>query len=228
LSGARILVVDDEAAIRRLLHAHLVSHGYAVETAADGLEAVETAVAWRPDVILLDLRLPKLSGLDVCRTIRGWSQAPIIVLSAQEAECDKIAALDVGADDYLTKPFGMGELLARIRVALRHATMGADAPVLVFEDLRIDLARRQVMVHDQEIRLTPTEYDLLKLLATRAGRVLTHTHLLREIWGEVHERNTQTLRVFIAQLRRKLGDDPANPRYILTEPGVGYRFHASN
>jgi two-component system KDP operon response regulator KdpE len=227
MSGARILVVDDEAPIRRLLQASLTNYGYAVATASDGLEAIDQVVAWRPDLIVLDLGLPKLSGLDVCRSIRSWSRTPIIVLSVQDGERDKILALDEGADDYLTKPFGMGELLARIRVALRHAAaIGADAPALEFGELRLNLAARQVFVGAREVHLTPTEYDLLKLLATRAGKVLTHTLLLREIWGVAQERDTQTLRVFIAQLRRKLGDDPANPRYILTEPGVGYRFAA--
>lgn len=226
MSGARILVVDDEVQIRRLLQTGLSGYGYVVETAADGLEAIEKARTWRPDVIVLDLGLPKLSGLDVCRTIRGWSSVPIIVLSVREAEHDKITALDLGADDYLTKPFSLGELLARIRVALRHAA-GSPAlaePVLTFDNLRIDLARRQVDLNDREIHLTPTEYDLLKLLATHAGRVLTHTQILRQVWGTAYERDTQTLRVFIGQLRRKLNDDPANPRFILTEPGIGYRF----
>jgi two-component system, OmpR family, KDP operon response regulator KdpE len=226
MSGARILIVDDEVPIRRLLQTGLGGYGYEVETAADGLEAVEKAVAWRPDVIVLDLGLPKLGGLDVCRTIRGWSSVPIIVLSVRDADQDKITALDMGADDYLTKPFSLGELLARIRVALRHVahSAGADDPVLTFDDLRLDLARRQVYLGEQEVHLTPTEYDLLKLLATHAGKVLTHTQLLREVWGVASERDTQTLRVFVGQLRRKLNDDPARPRFILTEPGVGYRF----
>jgi two-component system, OmpR family, KDP operon response regulator KdpE len=226
MSGARILIVDDEVPIRRLLQTGLGGYGYEVETAADGLEAVEKAVAWRPDVIVLDLGLPKLGGLDVCRAIRGWSAVPIIVLSVRDSDQDKITALDMGADDYLTKPFSLGELLARIRVALRHVahSAGADDPVLTFDDLRLDLARRQVYLGDQEVHLTPTEYDLLKLLATHAGKVLTHTQLLREVWGVASERDTQTLRVFVGQLRRKLNDDPARPRFILTEPGVGYRF----
>jgi two-component system, OmpR family, KDP operon response regulator KdpE len=226
MSGARILIVDDEVPIRRLLQTGLGGYGYQVETAADGLEAVEKTVAWRPDVIVLDLGLPKLGGLDVCRTIRGWSSVPIIVLSVRDSDQDKITALDMGADDYLTKPFSLGELLARIRVALRHVahSAGAADPVLTFDDLRLDLARRQVFLGEQEVHLTPTEYDLLKLLATHAGKVLTHTQLLREVWGAASERDTQTLRVFVGQLRRKLNDDPARPRFILTEPGVGYRF----
>jgi two-component system KDP operon response regulator KdpE len=226
--SARILVVDDEVQIRRLLQTGLSGYGYTVELAADGLEAVEKARAWRPDVIVLDLGLPKLSGIEVCQSIRSWSSTPIIVLSVRDSEHDKITALDLGADDYLTKPFSLGELLARVRVALRHNATGAPAePVLQFEDLRIDLPLRQVFVADQEVHLTPTEYDLLKLLAIHAGKVLTHTYLLREIWGAAYERDTQTLRVFIGQLRRKLGDDPTRPRFILTEPGVGYRFRQS-
>jgi two-component system, OmpR family, KDP operon response regulator KdpE len=227
--SARILVVDDEIQIRRLLQTGLSGYGYSVELAADGLEAIEKARTWRPDVIVLDLGLPKLSGIEVCQSIRSWSPTPIIVLSVRDSDRDKIAALDLGADDYLTKPFSLGELLARVRVALRHTALAATAaePVLCFEDLRIDLPCRQVYLADQEIHLTPTEYDLLKLLATHAGKVLTHTHLLREIWGATYERDTQTLRVFIGQLRRKLDDDPARPRFILTEPGVGYRFRQS-
>lgn len=227
MSGARILVVDDEPAIRRLLQTGLMGHGYAIETAIDGVEAIEKATAWRPDVIVLDLALPRLSGIDVCRAIRAWSSVPIIVLSVQDAEQEKIRALDVGADDYLTKPFGLGELLARIRVALRHAVGGTQAmPVLVFDTLQIDLVYRQVVCDGTEVHLTPTEYDLLKLLASHAGKVLTHAFLLRAIWGSAYERDTQTLRVFIGQLRRKLHDDPVSPRFILTEPGVGYRFRA--
>ena len=233
MAGARILVVDDEVQIRRLLQTGLGGYGYQVETAADGVEAVEKSLSWRPDVIVLDLGLPRLSGLDVCRSVRSWSSVPIIVLSVRETERDKITALDLGADDYLTKPFSLGELLARIRVALRHAAgvaggTGAAEPVLVFGELRIDLVRRQVYLGDQEVHLTPTEYDLLKLLATHAGRVLTHTQILREVWGTAYERDTQTLRVFIGQLRRKLNDDPTKPHFILTEPGVGYRFRESS
>jgi two-component system KDP operon response regulator KdpE len=225
MSGARILIVDDEPQIRRLLQTGLAGYGYTVEVAADGLEAVEQARAWRPDVIVLDLGLPRLDGIAVTEAIRGWSAVPIIVLSVRDSDRDKIAALDRGADDYLTKPFSLPELLARIRVALRHTAQTASTePVLTFDNLRLDLPRRQVHLGEQEIHLTPTEYELLKLLATQAGKVLTHTLLLRTIWGSAYERDTQTLRVFIGQLRRKLGDDPTQPRFILTEPGIGYRF----
>ena len=230
MSGARILVVDDERELRQLLQTGLGGYGYVVEVAADGLEAIERARDWRPDVIVLDLELPRLHGIDVCRMIRTWSSVPIIVLTVRDADSDKIRALDEGADDYLTKPFSLGELLARIRVALRHAALMAtsDEQVHVFGELRLDLLHRQVFLDEQELHLTPTEYELLRLLATQAGKVLTHTTLLREVWGPAYERDTQTLRVFIGQLRRKLGDDPARPRFILTEPGVGYRFRPAS
>jgi two-component system, OmpR family, KDP operon response regulator KdpE len=226
MRGARILVVDDEAQIRRLLQTGLSGYGYVIEVAADGLEAVEKVRTWRPDVIVLDLGLPKLDGVAVCESVRSWSTVPIIVLSVRDTERDKIAALDLGADDYLTKPFSLGELLARIRVALRHAAQGTGStePMLIFDNLRIDLSNRQVFIEDAEVHLTPTEYDLLKLFTTHAGKVLTHTLILRTIWGNAYDQDTQTLRVFIAQLRRKLGDDPTHPRFILTEPGIGYRF----
>jgi two-component system, OmpR family, KDP operon response regulator KdpE len=230
MSAARILVVDDEAEIRQLLQTGLRGYHYEVEVAADGLEALDKAHNWRPDVIVLDLTLPRLDGIDVCRTIRTWSAVPIIVLTVRDADHDKILALDEGADDYLTKPFSLGELLARIRVALRHAAMmnAPNQPVYSFGELRIDLIHRQVYLGAQELHLTPTEYELLKLLATHEGKVLTHTALLREVWGSGYESDTQTLRVFIGQLRRKLGDDPAHPRFILTEPGVGYRFRPAS
>jgi two-component system KDP operon response regulator KdpE len=208
------------------LQTGLRGYGYLVEVAADGAEAIEKARDWHPDVIVLDLELPRLSGIDVCRVVRAWSSVPIIVLTVRDADRDKILALDEGADDYLTKPFSLGELLARIRVALRHMAMmsATNEPVLIFDELRLDLLHRQVYLGDQELHLTPTEYDLLRLLATHAGRVLTHTMMLREVWGPAYERDTQTLRVFIGQLRRKLADNPTRPRFILTEPGVGYRF----
>ena len=224
--GARILVVDDEPQIRRLLKATLAARGYEVALAEDGQEALDVAASWRPEVILLDLGLPKIDGLEVCRQVREWSLAPIIVLTVRDSEEDKVKALDLGADDYLTKPFGTDELLARIRVALRHAARPAspEAPLLRFGDLAIDLARRRVTLDDQEIHLTPREYDLLRALASQAGKVLTHRMLLRAVWGGAYEQDVATLRVFITQLRRKIEPDPARPTYILTEPGVGYRF----
>jgi two-component system KDP operon response regulator KdpE len=226
MSDARILVVDDEQHIRQLLQTGLRGYGYAVEVVADGAAALTCVRDWLPDVVVLDLEMPGLGGIDVCRAIRLWSTVPIIVLTVRDSVQDKITALDEGADDYLTKPFSLGELLARIRVALRHASLigGAGEPVRAFGELRLDLIHRQVFVGDQEIHLTPTEYELLKLLTSHAGKVVTHTALLREVWGPAYENDTQTLRVFIGQIRRKLGDDPARPRYILTEPGVGYRF----
>ena len=224
--GARILVVDDEPQIRRLLKATLAARGYEVALAEDGQEALDVAASWRAEVILLDLGLPKIDGLEVCRQVREWSLAPIIVLTVRDSEEDKVKALDLGADDYLTKPFGTDELLARIRVALRHAARPAspEAPLLRFGDLAIDLARRRVTLDDQEIHLTPREYDLLRALASQAGKVLTHRMLLRAVWGGAYEQDVATLRVFITQLRRKIEPDPARPTYILTEPGVGYRF----
>jgi two-component system, OmpR family, KDP operon response regulator KdpE len=226
--NVRILVVDDEPQIGRLLKTSLSARGYDVAVAEDGRSALELATSWRPDIILLDLGLPGIDGLDVCRQIRTWSQVPIIVLTVRDAEQDKVTALDIGADDYLTKPFGTDELLARIRVALRHAARGASSeePVLQFGELTIDLAHRQVMLGDQAVHLTPTEYDLLRTLATQAGKVLTHRTLLRSVWGSAYEQDVPTLRVFITQLRRKIEADPAHPTYLLTEPGIGYRFQA--
>lgn len=223
----RILVVDDEPQMGRLLKTGLSARGYEVAVAADGQAALVTVISWKPDVILLDLELPVLDGLEVCRRVRSWSQTPIIVLSVRESEQDKVEALDLGADDYLTKPFGMDELLARIRVALRHGGQKAQPvePVLDFGDLRIDQARRLVTVRGQEVHLTPTEYDLLRVLASHAGKVLTHRVLLRSVWGPTYEQDVPTLRVFINQVRRKIEPDPARPTYILTEPGIGYRFH---
>jgi len=228
--SARILVVDDEPQIRRLLNTSLGARGYDVAVAADGPAALERAANWRPDLILLDLGLPHMDGLEVCRQVRGWSQVPIIVLTVRDAEQDKVAALDLGADDYLTKPFGTDELLARIRVALRHAASLSitQEPVLHFGDLAIDLARRLVMIGDEEIHLTPKEYELLRVLATQAGKVLTHRMLLGAVWGSGYEQDLPTLRVFVTQLRRKIEPDPAHPTHILTEPGIGYRFHTDS
>ncbi|HNP70020.1 MAG TPA: response regulator transcription factor [Kouleothrix sp.] len=223
--SARILVVDDEPQIGRLLRSSLSARGYEVAIAEDGQRGVELAASWRPDVILLDLGLPRLDGLAVCRQVRGWSQVPIIVLTVRDGEHDKVQALDIGADDYLTKPFGIDELLARIRVALRHAQATSPAePVLRFGALKIDLAQRRVSLDDREVHLTPKEYDLLCALATQAGKVLTHRMLLRAVWGSAYEHDVATLRVFVTQLRRKIETDSARPSRIVTEPGIGYRF----
>ncbi|MGC8669175.1 MAG: response regulator [Chthonomonadales bacterium] len=223
--GLHVLVVDDELAIRRFLTAILTAHGHLVYEAEDARTALREASDRRPDVVLLDLGLPDMDGTEVIRRLRKTSQMPIIVLSVREREEDKIAALDAGADDYLTKPFGVGELLARMRVVLRRtARTGAD---LVFEldQLRVDLGRRQVCVAGRKVNLTPTEYDLLRVLVQHAGRVLTHRHLLREVWGAAYESDAHILRVNISNLRRKIEPDPSRPHYIVTEPGVGYRLY---
>jgi two-component system, OmpR family, KDP operon response regulator KdpE len=226
--STRILVVDDEPQIGRLLKTSLAARGYAVAVASDGQAALDLAASWRPDLILLDLGLPIIDGLEVCRQVRAWSQVPIIVLTVRDAEQDKVAALDLGADDYLTKPFGTDELMARIRVALRHAAHLSviEEPVRHFGDLTIDLARRLVSVGGQELHLTPKEYELLRAFVLQAGKVLTHRMLLRAVWGSAYEQDVPTLRVFVTQLRRKIEADPANPTHILTEPGVGYRFQS--
>lgn len=223
-SGPRVLIVDDERPIRRFLRASLAAHQYHVFEASSGQEALVAVVANRPDIIILDLGLPDLEGIEVVRRLREWDRTPIIILSVREQETDKIAALDAGADDYLTKPFGTGELMARLRVALRHAVQPDAEPVFDLGELRVDLARRVVTRAKQEVQLTPTEYDLLKLLVTHAGKVLTHRHILQQVWGRGYEQETHLLRVNISNLRRKIEPDPTRPTYILTEPGVGYRL----
>ncbi|MFO1057744.1 MAG: response regulator [Dongiaceae bacterium] len=223
--AARVLIVDDEPQIRRFLRASLSAHGYETVEAASGAEAIRQAAALSPAVIILDLGLPDMEGMEVIRRLREWTQTPIVVLSVRAREADKIAALDLGADDYLTKPFGMGELLARIRTALRHRLQeGGEAPLFRSGRLTVDLVKRLVTLDGQEVRLSPKEYDLLRLLVQHAGRVVTHQQLLREVWGPAQVRETQYLRVYIGQLRAKLEADPSQPRLILTEPGVGYRL----
>lgn len=224
---ARILIVDDEAAIRRFLHISLAAQGYTIFEASYGQEAVNAVVAHRPDLVILDVELPDLDGLEVTRLLRRWTQLPILVLSVREQEADKIAALDAGADDYLTKPFGVGELLARIRVALRRSHNNGGTAVFTNGDLVIDFSRRLITVGGREVQLTPTEYDLLRLLVTHAGKVLTHQQLLQTIWGADYSSELHMLRVNISNLRRKLEPDPARPRYVITEPGVGYRLRAA-
>jgi two-component system, OmpR family, KDP operon response regulator KdpE len=220
----RILVVDDEAPIRRYLRAALSGHGFVIYEAANGQEALNAVIADRPDIIILDLGLPDIDGIEVTRRLREWTQIPIIILSVREAEQDKIAALDAGADDYLTKPFGTGELMARMRVALRRLASSPDEPVLQVDELQMDLSRRVVTMHGEEISLTPTEYDILRLLMQNAGKVITHHHLLRQVWGMAYESEMHILRVNISNLRRKIEPDAARPTYIHTEPGVGYRL----
>jgi two-component system, OmpR family, KDP operon response regulator KdpE len=223
---ARILVVDDEPQIGRMLKTILSAHGHTVLVVGDGALAVTQAASWEPELIILDLGLPRLNGLEVLRQVRAWSRVPIIVLTVRDAEQDKVTALDLGADDYLTKPFSTGELLARLRAALRNAAWRAAhaEAVLNFGALQIDRARRLVTLAGQEVKLTPTEYQLLTLLAGSAGKVLTHQHILTTIWGPGAAQDVPTLRVFIAQLRRKIEPSPAQPVYIRNEPGIGYRF----
>ncbi len=223
-SGLRVLVVDDEAAIRRFLRTTLAAHGHQVFEAVNGQDALTAVVAHRPDIIILDLGLPDMDGVQVTERLREWTHIPIIILSVREGERDKIAALNAGADDYLTKPFGIGELLARMRVALRHAVQPAAQPVFTLGDLNVDLERRAVTLAGREVQLTPTEYDLLRVLVLHAGKVLTHHQLLREVWGVGYEQETHMLRVNISNLRRKVEADPTRPRYVVTEPGVGYRL----
>ena len=226
-ADVRVLVVDDEPAIRRFLRVSLAAHGYAIFEADCGEAAMVAAAADRPDLIILDLGLPDLNGVEVTRRLREWTRIPIVILSVRGQEADKIAALDAGADDYVVKPFGVGELLARMRVALRHVTSAGDEPVFVVDELVIDRARREVKVAGREMQLTPTEYSLLCALAAHAGKVLTHRQLLRELWGPGYEQETHMLRVNISNLRRKLEPDPTRPHYIRTEPGVGYRLRDS-
>ena len=224
--GQRILVVDDEPAIRRFLRASLPAHGYSVFEAVRGEEALTGVVTHHPDIVILDLGLPDMDGIEVTRQLREWSQIPIIILSVRGQEADKIAALDAGADDYLTKPFGIGELLARLRAASRRASRVPDEPQFTAGDLTVDLARRVVTRGENPVQLTPTEYQLLRVLVTHAGKVLTHRQLLREVWGPGYETDTHMLQVNISNLRRKLEPDPTRPRFITTEPGVGYRLRA--
>ena len=223
--GAQILIIDDEPQIRKLLKVTLHAHQYAVSEAATGEEGLRQATLTSPDIILLDLGLPDRSGMDVLAGIREWSNVPIIVLTAKDREEDKITALDSGADDYVTKPFGMGELVARIRVALRHMAKSTHEPVLEAGELSIDLAQRIVKLRDDRIKLTPTEYELLKVLATHAGKVVTQRQLLQQVWGSQHnESDSHYLRIYIGHLRKKLEEDSTRPQWIITEPGIGYRF----
>ncbi|MCC6641723.1 MAG: response regulator [Deltaproteobacteria bacterium] len=221
-----VLLVEDEAPMRRLLRLSLAAHGFRVIEAQTGALGLSLAASHNPDVLLLDLGLPDGDGIDVVRRLREWSRTPVIVLSARGREDDKVAALDAGADDYLTKPFGVGELLARVRVALRHGAAATPSGESALETpgLRIDLARREVTVDGREVALTPTEYRILVLLAHNAGRVLTHRQILKEVWGQAHVGQSHTVRVHVAELRKKIEADPARPRRLITEPGVGYRL----
>jgi two-component system KDP operon response regulator KdpE len=224
MTGPRILVIEDESQLRYALRRYLDESGYSVRDAEDGATGLREFAGFRPDVVLLDLMLPDMNGVEVCRTIRQSNETPIVILSALGEEKTKVQALDEGADDYLTKPFGMDELLARIRVALRHgSSLRASHPIITAGDLRIDLEHRSVSVAGRDVALTPTEYSLLKYLATNAGKVLTHPMILRSVWGAEYE-DAAVLRTYVNQLRAKIETDPAHPKLIITEPRVGYRF----
>ncbi len=221
----RILVVDDEPKIRMFIRANLEARGYEVHVAQDGFEAVEAAGRIDPDVIVLDVNMPHMDGVEACRRIREWGDMPIIILSVREDEADKVKALDEGADDYVTKPFGIEELLARIRVALRRSgSTRAVAPVFTAGDLEVDFTRRAVRRRGQTVRLTQTEYELLAYLVSNHGKVLTHKELLHNVWGPEYGEESEYVRVFVRQLRSKIEDDPSNPRFIVTQPRIGYRF----
>ena len=218
------LVIDDEVQIRRLLRITLEAHGYKVFEAATGQEGLSEAAQHRPAIVLLDLGLPDLDGVTILKRLREWSKVPVLVLSVRDREEDKIAALDAGADDYVTKPFSTGELLARLRVAQRHVSPAADLAVFSSGAMQVDLTARVVTVKGREVKLTATEYALLRLFVQHAGKVLTHRQILREVWGPTYVEQTHYLRVYLAHLREKLEADPAQPRLFLTEPGVGYRL----
>jgi two-component system KDP operon response regulator KdpE len=224
MADERILIVDDEPAIRRFLRVTLAAQGYSIIEAISGQEAIEKTTANKPDIIVLDVGLPDINGIEVTGLLRKWTQIPIIILSVRGAESDKIAALDAGADDYLTKPFGVGELLARLRANLRRTKNTNTEPVFAIGNLKVDLPRRVVTVSGKETQLTPTEYELLRILATHAGKVLTHHFLLREVWGAEYGEEYHMLHVNISNLRRKIEPDTTRPQYIITEPGVGYRL----
>jgi two-component system KDP operon response regulator KdpE len=223
----RVLVVDDEPSILRALRINLTARHYEVITAADGASGLAAAARERPDVIIVDLGLPDMDGTKIIDGVRGWASTPIIVLSAWGQESQKVAALDAGADDYVTKPFGMDELLARLRAAVRRATPAPDQPVITTPDFTVDLAAKQVTRSDGDtVRLTPTEWQILEILVRNAGKLITQRQLLQEVWGPAYETEGNYLRVYMAQLRRKLEPEPSQPRYLLTAPGMGYRFHA--
>jgi two-component system, OmpR family, KDP operon response regulator KdpE len=223
---SRVLVVDDEPQIRRALGINLRARGYDVDLAPDGERALEAAARHHPDVVVLDLGLPGIDGVDVIRGLRGWTHVPIVVLSVRDAEGEKVAALDAGADDYVTKPFGMDELLARLRAALRRTAPAEEEALVETPDFTIDLAAKKVRRDGEEVRLTPTEWHLVEVLVRNRGRLVGQRQLLQEVWGPQYHDETNYLRVFMAQVRRKLEPEPAHPRYFITEPGMGYRFEA--
>lgn len=222
--GARILIIDDEKQIRRMLNIALTGNGYNITEAATGNDGLTQAAIFHPDIIILDLGLPDCNGHEVIGKLREWTHIPIIILSVREQESEKITALDAGADDYITKPFTIGELLARIRVALRHSIKTVDEPVLKFGEINLDIPRRIVTLKGEDLKLTPTEYEILKYLAKNADRVVTQRQLLKAVWGPNHQEHTHYLRIYIGQLRHKIETDPTQPRYIITEAGIGYRL----
>ena len=226
MNSANILVVDDEPQIRRVLRSTLTTQGYVITEAKTGEEALESLRKERPDLVLLDMNMPGMGGAETCREIRRALDAPIIMLTVRNAERDKVAALDAGADDYVVKPFGIEELLARVRAALRRYAPGDALPPFVSKDLTINFEARQVTVRDRDVHLTPKEYDVLKHLVANQGKPLTHRRLLQAVWGPDYGEETESLRVVINQLRKKLEIDPARPKYIITEPWVGYRFQS--
>ncbi|CAM3250738.1 response regulator [Stackebrandtia soli] len=219
-----ILVVDDDPQIRRALRINLAAHGYDVVVAADGSSALRAATSMNPDLVILDLGLPDMDGVEVVAGLRGWTRVPVLVLSGRAASADKIRALDVGADDYVTKPFDVGELLARVRAATRRAGVGEDLPRVTIGPSVVDLAARTVTRDGEPVRLTPTEWQVLEILLRNPGRLISQRQLLHDVWGPTYDRETNYLRQYLAQLRRKLESDPARPEHLLTEPGMGYRF----
>ncbi|WP_088189254.1 response regulator [Desulfosporosinus sp. FKA] len=223
-AGTKILVIDNETQIRRLLRVTLTGHGYVVKDVDTGKDGLDAVVKFAPDLVLLSIELPDINGFDVLRELHGCYQIPVIILSYKNQETDMITALDNGAYDYMAKPFGVGELLARIRTALRHVAESREHFPLKFDDLKIDFAHQQVFKEGKEVMLTPTEYKIVKKLAIHSGKVFTHTSLMSAVWGHPSKKNIQDLRVFIGQIRRKLEQDPSRPRHIITEPGIGYRL----
>ncbi len=220
----KILIIDDEKEIRKLLRVTLSAHNFLVEESENGNSGITKAAFFKPDLILLDLSLPDIDGLDVLRRIREFAKMPIIILSVRENENDKIVALDSGADDYVTKPFGIGELLARIRAAIRHSKVKINEPVIVFDNLTIDFIKRIIKVGKNEIKLSPTEFDILKILAQNKEKIVTQKYLLEKIWGPTYLNESHYLRIYVGQIRKKIEKDPARPEHLLTEPGIGYRL----
>ena len=221
---SKLLVIEDETPLRRALRIFLEAHDYTVVIAANGTEGLALAAREHPDVVILDLGLPDMDGVAVATALRGWSNVPIVVLSARDAESVKVAALDAGADDYVTKPFGMNEFLARVRAALRRATTGEEAPIITTPDFTIDLGAKRVRRAESEVHLTPTEWQIVEVLARNSGKLVPQQQLLQQVWGPEYERETHYLRIYMSQIRRKLEPDPSRPRYFITEPGMGYRF----